>query len=95
MNDEIIKRRFFQQIKSMTYKSFNNTMIAIHSAAYEAGFKHVVEAMEMDPKIYKPTIDRVINKANQIRKEWDEVNDAEVPQDELELIRLGLRGKAK
>lgn len=90
------KRRFFQQMKSMTLEQFWKYMTIIHSNAYSLGAKHMIEAMEMHPKIYKPTVEQVIIKANQIREEWDEVKEKEVTTDELQELRNELwRGRKK
>jgi chemotaxis regulatin CheY-phosphate phosphatase CheZ len=95
MNEDIVKRKFFQEIKGLTLEQFWNRMNVIHSAAYEAAVKHMVEAMECTPGVYKPTINRVLDKAKEIREEWDDMKERAVEDDELEQIRNLARRKAK
>lgn len=70
MNDyEKQFRRFFQQCKSMTLKSFQQTMNVLHSRAYAAAERQYGEAMDivLTPKQKAA----VIAKAAEIREVWD------------------------
>lgn len=90
---EMDKRKLFQRIKSMSLEHFWNWMTIIHSDSYSAGMKHVIEAMEMHPRIYKPMVKEVLAKAREIRENWDDVKETEVTEDELEQIRQMIRPK--
>ncbi|MEE4577834.1 hypothetical protein [Paenibacillus polymyxa] len=72
--NEAEKRRAFQKIKSLSTKNFYRFMDATNSDAYDMAIKHMTEAMSCDPKISKPTINRVLAKAEEIRTLWDGIN---------------------
>lgn len=93
MSKQLDKRKIFQRMKSMTLDQFWQWMNVIHSDSYQLGMKHVKEAMEMHPRIYKPMIDEVLDKAKEIREEWDQIQEKEISDDELEHIRKMLRTK--
>lgn len=62
-------RRFFQQVKSMSLKSFQQAMNILHTRAYAAAERQYGEAMDivLTPKQKAA----VVAKAKQIRIEWD------------------------
>lgn len=62
-------RRFFQRIKSMSVKSFQESMNVLHTRAYAAAERQYGEAMDivLTPKQKAA----VIAKAAEIREEWD------------------------
>ncbi|MFW5433289.1 hypothetical protein [Paenibacillus apiarius] len=67
-------RREFQQVKSMSIKNFELWSNSILSAGYATGIDHIVTAMEMHPKIYKPTLEAVLKKVDEIRSDWDNID---------------------
>lgn len=62
-------RRFFQKIKSMSVKSFQEAMNVLHTRAYAAAERQYGEAMDivLTPKQKAA----VIAKAAEIREQWD------------------------
>lgn len=62
-------RRFFQQVKSMSRKSFQEAMNMLHSRAYAAAERQYGEAMDivLTPKQKAA----VVAKAIEIRELWD------------------------
>lgn len=78
--DEGQLRRIFQRIKNMTNRQFYDEMDTIHTAAYELGQKHMIEAMMTHPRIYNPMIEQVKEKAAQIREEWEGIHEVEASE---------------
>lgn len=64
-------RKYFQWVKQLSFERFKDEMNYAHTRAYYLGQKHLVEAMEMHPRISKPMVTQVMNKANEIRELWD------------------------
>lgn len=67
--DERAFKRFFQQIKSMSFKNFVKEMNVMHTRAYALSQRHHQEAMFicLTPKQREAVEAKVI----QIREEWD------------------------
>ncbi|WP_028562288.1 hypothetical protein [Paenibacillus pinihumi] len=68
-------RRFFQRCKSMTLKSFQESMNVLHTRAYAAAERQYKEAMDivLTPKQKAA----VIEKAKEIRELWDGMGTVE------------------
>jgi hypothetical protein len=64
-------RKYFQWVKQLSFERFKDEMNYAHSRAYYLGQKHLIEAMEMHPRISKPMVNQVIAKAEEIRELWD------------------------
>ncbi|MGO4345522.1 hypothetical protein AB4Z45_08525 [Paenibacillus sp. MCAF9] len=69
MNYEEQFRRFFQKVKTMSIKSFQDAMNVLHTRAYAAAERQYGEAMDiiLTPKQKAA----VIAKAAEIREQWD------------------------
>lgn len=68
------KARLFQKVKSLTQKQFFELFDSVSTDAYMTGKQHMREAMEINPKIYKPTLEKVLLDADRIRSEWDGIH---------------------
>lgn len=62
-------RKFFQKIKSMSVKSFQEAMNVMHTRAYAAAERQYGEAMDI--VLTKKQKAAVIAKAAEIRELWD------------------------
>lgn len=69
--DERAFKRFFQQIKSMSFKNFIKEMNVMHTRAYAISQRHHQEAMFicLTPKQREAVEAKVV----QIREQWDDM----------------------
>lgn len=70
-------RKYFQWIKTLSFERFKDEMNYAHTRAYYLGQKHLVEAMEIHPRISKPMINQVMGKASEIRELWDGLEEVQ------------------
>lgn len=64
-------RRFFQQVKSMSLKSFQQAMNVLHTRAYAAAERQYGEAMDIVLQPKQKTA--VVTKVFEIREIWDDM----------------------
>lgn len=69
--DDDQKRRVFQKAKSLTTDKFWSWMNQLHTRAYALAIEHMTYAMSCHPRISKPMINQVMEKADEIREQWD------------------------
>lgn len=84
--DDIVKKRYWQRMKQLSFDHFWQAQNELHSRAYEYAVNHVFEAMGMHPRISKPMIEQVKQKYVEVREHWDacyEVYTAESALEEL------------
>jgi hypothetical protein len=62
-------RRFFQQVKAMNLKSFQEAMNVLHTRAYAAAERHYQEAMDIE--LTKEQRERVTAKVIELREVFD------------------------
>lgn len=62
-------RRFFQRVKSMSLKSFQEAMNVLHTRAYAAAERHYQEAMDIELQPRQKA--KVVARAIHIRETWD------------------------
>jgi predicted transcriptional regulator len=80
MDREAAKRRYFQQIKTMSLQNFWIEQDRIHARAYELAVKHYQEALSivLQPKQKAA----VIAKAEHICRDWDGIGAVTVDETE-------------
>src|SRR5690606_36881806 len=85
--DERAYKRFFQQIKSLTFKNFVKEMNVMHTRAYAAAQRHYREAMfiGLTPKQH----DAVEAKVVEIRELWDGMATVKTENTKAELLLEG------
>src|SRR5690606_16670134 len=82
--DERAFKRFFQQIKSMSFKNFVKEMNVMHTRAYAVAQRHYREAMFicLTPK----QRDAVEEKVVEIRELWDGMETVKTENTKAELL---------
>lgn len=65
-------RRFFQKVKSMSLKGFQEAMNVLHTRAYAAAERHYQEAMDIELQPKQKA--RVVARAIHIRETWDNMS---------------------
>jgi hypothetical protein len=86
---ETEKRRAFQEIKSMSLETFWAWFGIMTTRAYVQGVKHVEYAMSVNDKIYRPTVEQVLDKTAEIRELWEGIQTLTVDEEEKkELDRI-------
>lgn len=80
--DERAFKRFFQQVKALSFKNFVKEMNVMHTRAYATAERQYGEAMDivLTPKQKAA----VIAKAKQIREEWDGMQTITIDQTKTE-----------
>ncbi|MFB9324241.1 hypothetical protein [Cryptosporangium minutisporangium] len=76
--DEREQARIFQRVKSLTTPNFIAYMNHHKTEAYGLGITHMEEAMSCHKRISRPMIEEVLKKAEQIRTEWDDIEEITV-----------------
>ena len=72
------RSRLFQRVKSLTADNFINYLNGIQTQAYGLGITHMEQAMSCHQRISRPMIQQVLKKAEQIRIEWDGIEEVTV-----------------
>lgn len=80
--DDKERRRVFQRIKQMAVDQFWVWMDRMNGGAYALAIKHVKEAMSTHPRISQRMIEEVLQKAEEIREEWDGIKTVTVSDTE-------------
>lgn len=89
---DIRKRKFTQKLKSSTHDTLWFALNELCTYCYEQGAKDMETAMSLHPRIYKPMIEQVKEKAKEICEHWNGIGYIE-SEAVLEEMYLGNKPK--